>query len=166
MKKLILSLFAVLASISVNAQTVNVHLKNGEAVRYNSTEVDYVDFSEESVDPTPVPTPVPSIGNPVITFSVNIVNRSGKDVTLDGTVEFLLGNPDHNGTYLGWEGSYNYTDPIRFAVLPLPWPLVKRRLSTVLHGVMKKQEVVWVRRARSTPINGQPQPVIEMSSCT
>ena len=50
MKKLILSLFAVLASISVNAQTVNVHLKNGEAVRYNSTEVDYVDFSEESVD--------------------------------------------------------------------------------------------------------------------
>ena len=119
MKKLILSLFAVLASISVNAQTVNVHLKNGEAVRYNSTEVDYVDFSEESVDPTPVPTPVPSIGNPVITFSVNIVNRSGKDVTLDGTVEFLLGNPDHNGTYLGWEGSYNYTDPIRFSSSPV-----------------------------------------------
>lgn len=50
MKKLILSLIAVMASISVNAQSVNVHLKDGQTIRYNSSEVDYVDFSEKASD--------------------------------------------------------------------------------------------------------------------
>ena len=56
------------------------------------------------------------VGNPAITFGVNIINRTGKDVTLDGDLEFVLGNPDHNGYYLGWNGSYNNTDGgIRFS---------------------------------------------------
>ena len=48
MKQIILSIIVVLAAISVNAQTVNVHLKDGQTIRYNSSEVDYVDFSEKS----------------------------------------------------------------------------------------------------------------------
>jgi len=38
-----------------SAQTINVHLKNGEVVKYESDKVDYVDFSEKeesSSDPT------------------------------------------------------------------------------------------------------------------
>ena len=61
-------------------------------------------------------TSAPVEGNPVITFSVNIINNTGSDVTLDGELEFVLGNPDHNGFYLGWPGSYNNTDGlIRFS---------------------------------------------------
>ena len=57
----------------------------------------------------------PPVANPVITFSVKIANNTDVSVTLDGDVVFILGNPDHNGSYLGWEGSFNYTDHIRFS---------------------------------------------------
>ena len=52
----------------------------------------------------------PSVGNPIITFNVNIVNETGLDITLDGEVRFILGNPDHNGFLFGWLGSYTRTD--------------------------------------------------------
>ena len=60
MKKVILFSIALLAAIYMNAQTVNVHFKNGQTVQYNSSEVDFVDFSEkgsEPIDPTPVNPP-------------------------------------------------------------------------------------------------------------
>ena len=30
------------------AQTINLHMKNGEVIKYNSSEVDYIDFTESS----------------------------------------------------------------------------------------------------------------------
>ena len=59
--------------------------------------------------------PAPVTGNPVVTFSVNIINNTGKDVTLNGEMMFVLGNPDHNGKELGWPGIYNNTDHIKFS---------------------------------------------------
>ena len=57
----------------------------------------------------------PPAANPIITFGVTIFNSTDVDVKLDGNVVFVLGNPDHNGNYLGWEGSFNHTTPIRFS---------------------------------------------------
>ena len=55
------------------------------------------------------------VGNPVITFSVKFVNNTGSEVTLDGDMRFVLGNPDHKGYELGWPGIYNMTDRITFS---------------------------------------------------
>ncbi len=46
MKKLMLLLLLIsLSTVSV-AQTINVHKKNGETIKYNSSDVDFLDFSE------------------------------------------------------------------------------------------------------------------------
>jgi hypothetical protein len=69
------------------------------------------------VNPEPVN---PSAGNPVIRFGVNIVNNTGSAVTLDGRLRFVLGNPDHNGTYYGgYMGHYLRTDNIYFSTVPV-----------------------------------------------
>ena len=61
--------------------------------------------------------------NPVITFSVNLINKTGSDVTLDGKIQFVLGNPDSQGYQLGWTGDYNITeDPIVFSKEPVVIP--------------------------------------------
>ena len=62
------------------------------------------------------PTPQPVSGtNPVISFGVRITNAHGSDLTLDGRLRFVLGNPDHNGTYYGgFRGDYFRTDNIWF----------------------------------------------------
>ncbi len=67
-----------------------------------------------SPTPTPNPTP-PSGGNPVITIGVRIYNAHGSAVTLDGDLKLTLGNPDHNGNYLGWYGAYTGTPHLRFS---------------------------------------------------
>lgn len=45
-KQFLLILLMALSTISV-AQTVNLHMKNGETIKYNSSDVDFVDFSED-----------------------------------------------------------------------------------------------------------------------
>ena len=62
------------------------------------------------------PGPVnPGAGNPVINIGVNITNNTGSAITLDGRLRFVLGNPDHNGTYYGgYTGTYIRTDNIYF----------------------------------------------------
>ena len=61
--------------------------------------------------------------NPVITFSVNLINNTGSDVTLDGKMQFVLGNPDSQGFQLGWTGDFNITeDPIVFSNEPVVIP--------------------------------------------
>ena len=52
MKKYIFSIAMVACQTAVMAQTVNVHFKNGQQVQFNSSNVDYVDFSEKAPDPT------------------------------------------------------------------------------------------------------------------
>ena len=68
-------------------------------------------------EPKPQPQPIdPSAGNPVIRINVNIVNNAGTPITLDGRLRFVLGNPDHNGTYFGgYQGLYIRTDNIWFS---------------------------------------------------
>ena len=43
-------IFIVLLSLAkvAMAQTINLHMNNGMVVNYNSSEVDYIDFSESS----------------------------------------------------------------------------------------------------------------------
>ena len=61
--------------------------------------------------------------NPVISFSVNLINNTGSDVTLDGKIQFVLGNPDSQGYQLGWTGDFNITeDPIVFSNEPVVIP--------------------------------------------
>lgn len=73
-------------------------------------------MTPEPVNPTPDPTPVPSIGNPVISFNVNIVNNTGSTITLDGDVTFVLCNPDHNGNYFGgYQGPYFKANHVCFS---------------------------------------------------
>lgn len=54
-------------------------------------------------------------GNPVISVGVRITNSSGSPVTVEGRLKFILGNPDHNGNPLGWDGNYNRTDDLWFS---------------------------------------------------
>jgi len=53
MKRLFIITATMLLAIAVNAQTINIHIKNGEIIRYNTSEVDYVDFSGSGVSKTP-----------------------------------------------------------------------------------------------------------------
>ena len=62
--------------------------------------------------PEPEPQPTPTVGNPVISIGINLVNNTGTTVTLDGDIVFVMGNPDHNGTYMGyWADGTPYTLP-------------------------------------------------------
>ena len=104
------------SSFSDNTYSVaELIVPKGTKALYQNTE-GWKKFSKITESSNDNPTPVdPSVANPVITIAVNIVNNTGTAVTLDGDMVFVLGNPDHNGNHLGWEGSYNYTDPIRFS---------------------------------------------------
>lgn len=51
MKKYILTIALAAFNITAFAQTVNIHFKNGQTIKYSSANVDYVDFSEKASDP-------------------------------------------------------------------------------------------------------------------
>lgn len=73
----------------------------------------------EPTPPTPGPTPGPTGDNPVISINITITNNKSTPIVLDGDMMFVLGNPDHNGVYLGWLGQYNTTSHIRFSQAPV-----------------------------------------------
>lgn len=52
MKKTIITGMALIISMAMQAQTVNVHFNNGQTVQFNSDQVSYVDFSEKEPEPT------------------------------------------------------------------------------------------------------------------
>ena len=56
-----------------------------------------------------------SVSEENITISLTITNNTDSPVTLDGDVVFVLGNPDIDGNYHGWEGSYNRTGHLSFS---------------------------------------------------
>ena len=62
----------------------------------------------------PTPDPIPPIGTDVNIF-VKITNKSKNAIALNGELQFLLANPDKEGTYHGWQGVYNRTDAIIFS---------------------------------------------------
>ncbi len=97
---------------------VELIVPKGTKAAYQATEGwnQFSKITESSTGDNPVPVnPTPSVANPVISINVRIINYVGRTITLDGEMVFILGNPDHNGNYLGWEGFYNYTDHIRFS---------------------------------------------------
>ena len=48
MKNFIVSAMVVVASVApIKAQTVNVHMKDGQVIKYDYDKVEYVDFSAE-----------------------------------------------------------------------------------------------------------------------
>lgn len=57
----LLSLFTFsLLTLGLSAQTINVHLTDGRTLQYNSAEVSYVDFSEQTEDPDTLVQPTPA----------------------------------------------------------------------------------------------------------
>lgn len=72
MKKLILSAICLMAVAALNAQTVNVHFKNGQVINYNSDNVDFVDFSAKAPDPTLTAGEVVDLGLSVYWASCNL----------------------------------------------------------------------------------------------
>ena len=72
MKKLILTAYCIMAVTVINAQTVNVHFKNGQVINYSSDNVDYVDFSAKKPDPTLTPGEVVDLGLSVYWASCNL----------------------------------------------------------------------------------------------
>lgn len=72
MKKTIISIVAAFAAITISAQTVNVHFKNGQTIQFPSGNVDYVDFSAKAPDPTVSAGAVIDLGLSVYWCSCNV----------------------------------------------------------------------------------------------
>lgn len=72
------------------------------------------DANPNGKPPVPTHDPIPPIGTDVNIF-VKITNNSKNAIALNGELQFLLANPDKEGTYHGWQGVYNRTDAIIFS---------------------------------------------------
>ena len=59
-------------TLAMQAQTMNVHFKNGPKVEFNSVNVDYVDFTEKPSDPTLTPGDYVDLGLSVKWASCNL----------------------------------------------------------------------------------------------
>lgn len=53
MKRICLLIATLFVTLIAGAQSINLHMKNGEVIKYNSAEVDYIDFSENSEPDNP-----------------------------------------------------------------------------------------------------------------
>lgn len=72
MKKLFTSILMLALTLVTQAQTMNVHFKNGTKVEFNSVNVDYVDFTEKPSDPTLTPGDYVDLGLSVKWASCNL----------------------------------------------------------------------------------------------
>lgn len=72
--------------------------------------------SSPNTTPEPAPAPQPTV-NPVPVIGVNLVikNSTGGTANLNGEVVFVLGNPNKDGTYVGYSGPYVRTPHITFS---------------------------------------------------
>ena len=69
----------------------------------------------EPSESTDTPTTPDNPSESGTTIFLNLNNTSNSDVTIEGTLRFVLANPDKNGEYHGWNGLYNRTDHIKFS---------------------------------------------------
>ena len=60
--------------------------------------------------PQPEPEPEPTVGNPVISIGINLVNNTGTTVTLDGDIVFVMG-----GHFLGCSNVSQILKSVEFA---------------------------------------------------
>lgn len=72
MRKLFTSTLMLSLTLVAQAQTMNVHFKNGTKVEFNSVNVDYVDFTEKPSDPTLTPGDYVDLGLSVKWASCNL----------------------------------------------------------------------------------------------
>lgn len=72
MKKYIITAVVATLQVVAVAQTVNVHFKNGQAIQYPSSNVDYVDFSEKASAPIVSAGAVVDLGLSVFWCSCNV----------------------------------------------------------------------------------------------
>lgn len=86
MKKYIILVAALVCQIAAQAQTVNVHFKNGQKIQFPSVNVEYVDFSEKAPDPTVSAGAVVDLGLSVYWCSCNVGAES----------------PEEYGDYYAW----------------------------------------------------------------
>ena len=94
MKKYILSISLATLQLAAVAQTVNVHLKNGQTIEYPSEDVDYVDFSAKPSAPTLTAGQVVDLGLSVYWASCNL----GAE------------NPEEYGNFYAWGEINTKTD--------------------------------------------------------
>ena len=86
MKKYLLLTLFVFFAFYINAQTINVHFKNGTKIQYPSENVDYVDFSLKAEDPTVSEGKIIDLGLSVYWASCNLGALS----------------PEESGNYYSW----------------------------------------------------------------
>lgn len=86
MKKIILTTALLLITLVLNAQTVNVHFKDGTKVQFPSNNVDHVDFSLKPDDPVLTPGKVVDLGLSVYWGSCNLGAES----------------PEESGNFYAW----------------------------------------------------------------
>ncbi len=104
MKRQLLTIALFTVQIVVIAQTVNIHLKNGQQIQYSASNIDYVDFSEKAADPTVSAGQVVDLGLTVYWASCNLGAEA----------------PEEYGDYFAWgetkpkriytEENYSYYD--------------------------------------------------------
>lgn len=104
MKKTIISIVAAFVAITISAQTVNVHFKNGQTVRFNSSNVDHVDFSAKAPDPTVSAGAVIDLGLSVYWCSCNV----GAEAPEEYGDYFAWGETKPKSNYT--QGTYSYYD--------------------------------------------------------
>ncbi len=127
MKKIIL-LLLVAMPLFAYAQTVNVHLKNGTVMKYNSSEVDYVDFSSKGETEDPV-NPSVQMSIPLGTWTGNIENYfknrwgfSSED-NYRTSMCFFEGDTKNTGT--GYQADYSINSPLNdYYFSKFKWELV------------------------------------------
>lgn len=106
-------LFGRLSALTVlpiiNAMNGTSFMSNYNALRK------MVDANDQGIEKTG--NSVSNVSNPVINVNVRITNNTGSDVTIQGRLRFILGNPNQDGSYFGgWSGgSYIRTDSIYFS---------------------------------------------------
>ena len=101
MKKPIITIILATFQIAVVAQTVNIHFKNGQIIKYPSANVSYVDFSAKPSDPTVTAGQAVDLGLSIYWASCNLGAEK----------------PEESGDYYAWgeikpKGAYterNYT---------------------------------------------------------
>ena len=53
MKHIVVLVASLFIATMACAQTVNLHMKNGEVIKYNTSEIDYIDFTDSSGESDP-----------------------------------------------------------------------------------------------------------------
>ena len=88
MKKQVLSVFLLLLSLSAEAQITNFHLKNGEVVSYTASEIDFIDFRDETSGPIAPSTPsfdIPEMYNNFLGIITKMQAVGDKEILLTET---------------------------------------------------------------------------------